>query len=66
MEPIIVSTAVLGLLQQVLRLGRLGAAVATTHPIAIRRLTISTTSVDLVPVQPAGWPYDELASASRW
>jgi hypothetical protein len=48
-------------------IGRLGAAMATTHPIAIRRLTISTISVDLVPVQPAGlWPHDELASATRW
>jgi hypothetical protein len=48
-EPNIVPTAVLGPLQQVLRLGGWGAAMATTHPIAIRRLTISSTSVDLVP-----------------
>ena len=48
MEPIIVLTTVLGLLQQVLRLGRLGCR-GRSYPLAIRRLTISTTLVDLVP-----------------
>ena len=54
----------LGVFSRCCDCGGWGAAAATTHPIAIRLLTISTTSADLVPIA-ACWAVGRMMSWRR-